>query len=351
MRELSSLRADVARTLRSAGITVVAFEDLGGRDEDSARAYLDGVARSDIYVGIVGDRYGTMLDNGRSPTHQEFLEAQRLGKRVSFWLRADARNRQGHAADFVQEVQAFHTTGQFDGAEDLAQRLLQRLEEIAADDEAPWLKIGDACFRASRIQDHGDSLTVHAEVRDPLIVDYLEATRPDQFGRGEKRPVVTTRRAGACVIKRVVTDQRSTSVFELDIAADVEWMAGGYDHMASTYNGFSPEQQTEIGLRAGLFGLPVPERLANPFGISIDTSDPLAALDPLMLPPSAMAAVGRLLLAERLVMNGRASRIVRCEIGPPNRGAQRVLLEYVAPRVYANSEPQTHLIEGDRRVG
>ena len=131
MRDLGALRAVVADALRDAGLSVVMFEDLGGRDEDAERAYLDGVARSDIYVGIISDRYGTMLPSGRSPTHEEYLEARRRGKRISFWLRRDASRRQGHAADFAQEVQAFHTTGQFAGADDLVRRLLQRLAEIA----------------------------------------------------------------------------------------------------------------------------------------------------------------------------------------------------------------------------
>ena len=56
MRELRPLRAAVVAALREAGFSTVAFEDLGGRDEDAARAYLDGVARSDLYVGIVADR-------------------------------------------------------------------------------------------------------------------------------------------------------------------------------------------------------------------------------------------------------------------------------------------------------
>ncbi len=47
------------------------------------------------------------------PTHEEYREARRLGKRISFWLQRDASNRQGNAVDFAQEVQTFHTTGQF----------------------------------------------------------------------------------------------------------------------------------------------------------------------------------------------------------------------------------------------
>ncbi|HEX4116043.1 MAG TPA: DUF4062 domain-containing protein [Solirubrobacteraceae bacterium] len=92
MRELSALRGRIAGALREAGFSVVIFEDLGGRDEDAKRAYLDGVARSDVYVGVLADRYGTMLPSGRSPTHEEYLEARRLGKRISFWLAREARD-------------------------------------------------------------------------------------------------------------------------------------------------------------------------------------------------------------------------------------------------------------------
>lgn len=71
MRELGPRRVVVADSLRDAGLSVVMFEDLGGRDEDAERAYLDGIARSNIYAGIIGDRYGTMLPSGRSATHEE----------------------------------------------------------------------------------------------------------------------------------------------------------------------------------------------------------------------------------------------------------------------------------------
>src|SRR4051812_49141621 len=66
MRDLGPLRREIASALRTAGFSVVIFEDLGGRDEDAQRAYLDGVARSDVYVGVLADRYGTMLPSGRS---------------------------------------------------------------------------------------------------------------------------------------------------------------------------------------------------------------------------------------------------------------------------------------------
>ena len=350
MRDLGALRAVVAPALREAGFSVVMFEDLGGRDEDAERAYLDGVARSDIYVGIVADRYGTMLPSGRSPTHEEYLEARRRGKRISFWLQYDASERQGHAADFAQEVQAFHTTGQFADAEDLARRLLERLAEIAADDEAPWIKIANICVRASRIHDEGSAIVISTEVRDAAIVHAVEELRPDGFHRGTSVPIVTSRRAGEGRVTAVVTETRTASTHDVELTADVTWADGSGGSMEASFNGLSPDDQTELGLRAGLLGEPLPPQLDGNFGFMIDTSDPLAELEGLRLPPAADEAVGRLLVVERLLGAGRASRITRFALGPAHLDERRVELEYVEPRRYANHEPGARHIEGARRL-
>jgi hypothetical protein len=141
-----------------------------------------------------------MLPSGRSPKHEEYLEARRRGKRISFWLQRDSSSRQGNAADFAQEVQVFHMTGQFEDADDLSQRLLTRLAEIAADDEAPWIKLGDACLRATRIRDEGDAVTVVAEVRDRAVARALESLRRDSWGRTSSVPIATASRAGEATV-------------------------------------------------------------------------------------------------------------------------------------------------------
>lgn len=130
MGELGELRERLAAALRDLGFTVIYFEDLGGRDENAETAYLDGVARSDIYLGVIADRYGRMLESGRSPTHEEYRAARAEGKRISVWVAADGSSRQGNARDFVQELQAFHTTGNFRDTDDLAARVTERLAEI-----------------------------------------------------------------------------------------------------------------------------------------------------------------------------------------------------------------------------
>jgi Domain of unknown function (DUF4062) len=346
MRDLGPLRAQVADALRDAGFSVVVFEDLGGRDEDAERAYLDGVARSDIYIGILADRYGTMLSSGRSPTHEEYLEARRRGKRISFWLAHDASGRQGNAMDFAQEIQTFHTTGQFSDADDLIRRLLQRLAEIAADDEAPWIKVGDACIRADAIRDEGKTIVIEAEVRDASVARYLEGLRGDQWGRSSEVPIALAHQAGTGRVTHVVSEMRSASVRHLLITADVSWGEGRGGSMDAGTAGLSPDDLTQAGLRAGLLGDSLPSGL-GPMDFMVDATDPLAAL-PTGLPPAAEEAVGGLLISERLLAPGKASYISRFALGPAHLGRRRVELTYGDPRRYTNVQPGERHIEGMR---
>lgn len=60
--------------------------------------------------------------------------------------------------------------------------------------------------------------------------------------------------------------------------------------------------------------------------------------------------MGRLLVVERLLGAGRASRIDRASLGPAHLGERRVELEYVEPHRYSNQQPCMRRIEGARRT-
>ena len=72
MAELPEERMAAADGVRSMGARPVMFEEFGGRDADPLDAYLGEVETSQIYVGILGQRYGRLLPTRFSATHTEF---------------------------------------------------------------------------------------------------------------------------------------------------------------------------------------------------------------------------------------------------------------------------------------
>jgi len=348
MQALRRERRAVADALRKLGLDVVMFEDLGGRDDDAQTAYLDGVARSDIYVGLIADRYGTMLPSGRSPTHEEYRQARRLGLRIAVWVAADGTPRQGDARDLVAEIQTFHTTGSWETVDDLVSSIGARVRELAAADDSPWVKLGDVVFRAGSIIEDGKTLTLRMRSRDDAVIAALEAMRPDSWGRPGDLTTSTASRAGVARVREVTSSASSANVRDLTITTQVDWSDGRRPSLAAGINGVPYEEQIEIGLRSGLFGEPVSERLGL-LASTIDTSDPLAALDGLGLSHDSFEAVARLLIVERMIGGRGASRIEHLDIGPEHNGARPVELAWRDAIQYAGVEPGRRAISGERR--
>src|SRR5664280_1552456 len=81
IRGFESERTEAARAVRRYGWVPVMSEDLAAQDRSPRAALLDQVAGSDVYLLILGERYG-VAEGGRSPTEEEYDEAVRLGKPV-----------------------------------------------------------------------------------------------------------------------------------------------------------------------------------------------------------------------------------------------------------------------------
>ena len=71
MEELTNERQAAATAVRTANVLPIKFEQFGGRDADAENAYLGEVETSDIYIGILGRRYGKPLPTRFSATHTE----------------------------------------------------------------------------------------------------------------------------------------------------------------------------------------------------------------------------------------------------------------------------------------
>lgn len=310
MEEFQSVREAAVDAIVSVGATPVVFEDLGGVDATPAEAYLAGVASSHIYVGLLGANYGPILPSRYSATHEEYLEADRRGLRVSVWLENGAEW-SGNQAAFVQEVQTFNVTGQFSDPDDLKSRLAERLSVIAAEETSPWCKIGGFVLRANQVDQSRNRVRITATVRDREVASEIneDAVR--------EAPYVTTP-LGVRKIEalEVSATARTTGATDLDIemtTADVQ------KPFLYSFNNLTAEQITEHMVAVAVEG-ETPKGELEHFGDEL--SIPFQQLRHASIPEEAIRPVMRLFVEEAMVVQRGIARINRFRLGRP-MGEQR----------------------------
>ena len=341
MAGMSAEREAARGAVESIGGKVSMFELLGGRDDHVETAYLAGVQSSDVYVGVLGARYGTPDRTGYAPTHAEYNEAIKAGLRISVW--ATTAEMDGRQRDFLNEIRAFHTTGRYASPDELHEALRRRLTEVVAAEHSPWCKVGHVLFRARRYSDDGTRIIVEASIRDDDIVAELERLRPgDWHGRQESR-ITCARRTHAVEINSVVVEAAAGRLRLVRIeATKARETPTGMRLIDVSYADRSPEDLTQLALQVALFGQP------NPLGhmaSMAEIDNPIPAIVEIGLDEDSFAGAAEVLLVESLVGSGRAERITALQIGPSHSG-RPLRLEWEAPRRFSNIEPERRQIEG-----
>lgn len=300
------VREAAADAIKAVGARPVLFERFGGRDADPNEAYLSEVRASDVYVGLLGARYGRPLPDRYSATHAEYREAERSGSRLSVWAQ-EGVEREGPQQSFVDEVRTFDVTGSFRAASDLRTGLETRLREIAAAQLGPWIKLGPFIFRADHIEESKGRAIVRARVRDPAIIAGLRAL-DDPMRRQE----TTLSYPGRTLVARPESVSTSTSASR---AVAVELTLGVSAPPTPTrinFNGVPWEHLSSQAVGVSWFGEP------NPLGLmggQLEMPDPFAAIAAAEVPEEAVRPIAELLASEVLVLRRGVERIVRFRLG------------------------------------
>ena len=338
---MTAEREAVVAAVEAVGATAVLFEAFGGMDDDAEDAYIGRVAASDIYVGVLGPRYGTPMKTGYAASHAEYNEAERRGRRISVWVTTDELD--GRQRDFLEEVRVFHTTGAYASPEDLRQRVERRLREIAADAVSPWVKIGNTVVRALSVRDDGARISVSARVRDSHAAASIELRRPDRgFGRDTETRLTWPGGTATVRISTVEVETTSSGARMFTVAA--ERSAATRNTLVDIALGSrTPEEVTEAAMRVALFGEP---NSLGDLGFMAQIENPLAGLDRLVLPEDAISQIAQLLVTEALVGGGRAEYVTSFRLGPVYRHQRQLELAWMSRRRYTNVEPEERRIEG-----
>ncbi len=122
---------------------VFLFEDLPATDRRPDDLYLDKVDKCTVYLGILGNEYGSEDAQGISPTEREFDRATKQGKyRLLFVKGSDDKARHPKMRKLMSKAQAQLVRRRFTGTHDLITELydslVQYLDEIGLLSHVPF---------------------------------------------------------------------------------------------------------------------------------------------------------------------------------------------------------------------
>jgi hypothetical protein len=122
IRGFETERDAVQRAAQALDHTVIRSEDFGAIASSSQKACRAAVRDADLLILVLGAAYGTKdRQSGKSPTHEEFEEAQQTGRDVLVFVQ-DGVMRDADQEAFVREVRQWSSganTGRFRDADDL----------------------------------------------------------------------------------------------------------------------------------------------------------------------------------------------------------------------------------------
>ena len=142
------------------------FEELPAIDKSVHQVYLKEVESSNIYLGIIGKKYGYRDSEGVSPTEREYNEASRLHKtRFMFLSTDDSSDREKEVNQFIKKIEKEVVRNSFTELSSLLQGayhcLIRYLEENRYIQSGPF----DAQFNPRATMEDIDSNKVYEFVR------------------------------------------------------------------------------------------------------------------------------------------------------------------------------------------
>ena len=139
-KEFAAERKALAKMIREdrwlgGFFDVFLFEECTAKAKTPQKVYLDVVAESDIYIGLIGDAYGNVDKGGVSPTEREYDKAAELGKDRLMFVKANDDNREDPERQFLGKVSGAVTWHSYDTAAKLSESVYDALYDWLRDND------------------------------------------------------------------------------------------------------------------------------------------------------------------------------------------------------------------------
>lgn len=107
---------------------VFIFENTPASGKSSQDTYLDEIEKTDIYIGLIGSEYGTILDSGISPTEDEYDRYNEIGDNCYIYIK-NVPKRDNNTNNFISKIQRKNTYKRFDTTDELIDEIKKSLAE------------------------------------------------------------------------------------------------------------------------------------------------------------------------------------------------------------------------------
>jgi len=140
------------------------FEQLPATDKSGQNIYLSEVEKCDIYIGLLGAKYGYEDSEGISPTEREFDHATKYHK-TRFVFIADKENREKKETEFINKVQNVLVRKRFSNIAELKTSVYSALVNFLMEKEIIQTAPFDASTNNMATLDNIDNEKIHNFIR------------------------------------------------------------------------------------------------------------------------------------------------------------------------------------------
>ena len=132
--------------VKSLGLLPIMAEQFGAQPSTPRHACVEEVRRSDLFLAILGNRYGTETDSGKSPSEEEFDQARDMGLPIFIFIKNCNRDAQQEA--FKKRITGYETGYLvcFDSTDGLFRQVTESLSKYGA--------TADVAITASQASSH-----------------------------------------------------------------------------------------------------------------------------------------------------------------------------------------------------
>lgn len=269
MRDLEEDRRIAEQAITTLGAEPRMFENLV-KDGTPRAAFLTEVRQCDLFLLLLGERYGEPDDTGFPATRQEYTEAVRCGKSIlALQNQGMAGQRESELSKWMEELEKERVVNRYSTHTELKQSLKVGLNEFVSEKMIQWVKMDNMIFLAQSIEHHGvDSygrqrITLEAKIKNPRIISALGSISQQFHGRVRVTFGLDTLECQKIVVKRSSAAAGQT-LFTIEcetVAADYGMSSGQRHFIAQTgaYNKHSHRDMIGYSIRSVTFNESIEE--------------------------------------------------------------------------------------------